>query len=119
MPELLAALQRNESRRSKSFVLPPFQRMKVLPLAGFSGVVSPRIAPSRTLHSRGSPSQPVRSRPLKIDCIPAGSGGAVAGASSANKAQGAERAPNRIKLRIMIFSEKRTKERRHAFQNSV
>ena len=41
MPELLVALQRNDRRSSKSFVTPSFQIRNVLPLAGFSGVVSP------------------------------------------------------------------------------
>src|SRR5262245_15635333 len=87
MPELFVALQRNESRSSKSFGSPPFQIMKVLPLAGFVSVVSPWIPPSFTLHSRGSPSQPVKSLPLNSGCIPLGSGGASLGESIAKAAQ--------------------------------
>src|SRR4051794_27088301 len=63
-PELLAALQRNFSRSSKSPAVPPFQMRKVLPFAGFCAVVSPRMTPSFTDQSRGSPSQPARSLPL-------------------------------------------------------
>ena len=86
MPELLVALQRKESRRSKSPTSPPFQIRKVLPAATFSGVVSPWITPSPTLQRRGSPSQPSRSLPSKSCCMSAGSAGAVeataAGASA-------------------------------------
>lgn len=83
MPELLLALERNESRNSKSFSTPSFQIMNVLPLAGFSAVVSPRNTPSFTLHSLGSPSQPARSLPLNNARISDGSAGAVRGASAA------------------------------------
>ena len=75
MPELLAALQRKESRKSKSFNSPAFQMMNVFPFAFTSGVVSPRIAPSLTDHKRVSPSHPVKSLPLKMDFMPAGSSG--------------------------------------------
>src|SRR5258708_3314519 len=103
MPELLAALLRKESRNSKSLVVPLVQMMNVFPLAGFSAVVSPRITPSFTLHSRGSPSQPVRSLPLKSDCIPGSSGGAV-GASAARTKVGTKTAARTAIFRIMIFS---------------
>lgn len=76
MPELLAALHRNESRSSKFFVSPFFQMRKVLPLAFFSLVVSPRITPSLTAHRFVSPSQPLRSLPLKMEVIPFDSAGA-------------------------------------------
>src|SRR5690242_20239853 len=83
IPELFVALQRNDSRNSKFFVLPSFQMMNVLPLATFSAVVSPCSTPSLTLHNRGSPSHPVRSLPLNSTVMPAVSGGAVAGESAA------------------------------------
>ena len=70
IPELFAAVQRKERRSSKSFVVPSFQIRNVLPWAGFSAVVSPRMAPSLTDQSEGSPSQPVRSLPLKMRVMP-------------------------------------------------
>src|SRR5205085_7015643 len=71
MPELAKPLSLfgrilNEQRSSKSPTVPPVQIRKVLPLAGFSVVVWPVIAPSLTDHSLGLPSQPLRSLPLKM-----------------------------------------------------
>src|SRR5947209_3399262 len=82
--------------------------MKVLPLAGFSAVVSPWMTPSFTLHSRGSPSQPVRSLPLKSDCAPLGSGGVVRGASAASTVRANDDAVNKSNERIMILSPEKT-----------
>src|SRR5690349_16095972 len=64
-PSALFAVSLNEHRNSKSLTSPLVQIRNVLPLAGFSGVVWPVIAPSLTDQSRGSPDQPVRSVPLK------------------------------------------------------
>src|SRR4030042_889462 len=64
MPELPPSM-RNFILRMKFLTLPSRQTQKVLPLAGFSFVVSPWITPSLTDHNRGSPSQPARSLPLK------------------------------------------------------
>src|SRR5437868_4757220 len=50
---------------------------KVLPLVGFSAVVSPRMTPSFADHSRGSPSHSERSLPLKMETMSAGTSGAV------------------------------------------
>src|SRR5438552_320228 len=71
MPEFakllsLFAASLKEQRNSKSLTVPLVQIRNVLPLAGFSGVVWPVIAPSLTDHNRGSPIQPVRSLPLKM-----------------------------------------------------
>jgi hypothetical protein len=74
---------RNESRNSKSASVPSFQIKKVLPLAGFSVVVSPWTMPSRHDHSLVSPSQPVRSMPLNSWTMPAGSEGAAGDGPSA------------------------------------
>src|SRR5436190_5335452 len=99
MPELFAALQRNERRRSKSFVTPSFQMMNVFPFAGLDSVVSPRIAPSLTDHSRGSPSQSARSFPLKSRRM---SGGSAGGAAAANATWNAPTPTTRnIRLRII------------------
>ena len=57
---------RNEVRNSKSDGAPLVQIRIVLLLAGCSAVVWPTIAPSLTDHSRGLPSQPVRSVPLNM-----------------------------------------------------
>src|SRR6187200_1018912 len=95
IPELFVALHRNDRRRSKSFSVPSFQMMNVLPSALFSSVVSPWITPSLTDHRRVSPSQPVRSLPLKIGFMPAGSGGA----SAAGRLQAAESATNNMQQR--------------------
>ena len=63
-------------RSSKSLTVPPFQMMNVLPLAGFSAVVSPRMTPSFTDQSRGSPSQLFSVLPSNRAVMPDGSGGA-------------------------------------------
>src|SRR4051794_8101853 len=106
MPELLVALQRNDRRKSKSLVRPSFQRINVFPAAAFSAVVSPWITPSFTDHSRGSPSQPLRSFPLKMRSIPAGSGGATGNSSAANAFNADEVNTTHIKLRIIVAPEK-------------
>jgi len=61
---------RNFILRMKFFSFPPRQMQKVFPCAGFSLVVRPRMAPSLTDQSRESPSQPVRSLPLKMRTKP-------------------------------------------------
>src|ERR1035437_657407 len=71
MPELAKPLlspgvSLKEQRSSKSLGVPLVQIRNVFPLAGFSAVVWPVMAPSLTDHSLGLPSQPVRSLPLKI-----------------------------------------------------
>src|SRR4051794_8938539 len=79
MPLLFDALQRNDRRSSKSPNDLSLRIRKVLPLAFLSAsLVSPRIAPSLTDQRRGSPSQPVRSLPLKRGVMSFGSGGASA-----------------------------------------
>ena len=65
----------NEQRSSKSLTVPLVQTRNVLPLAGFSAVVWPVMAPSLTDHSLGLPSQPVRSLPLKMRMKPFSPGG--------------------------------------------
>src|SRR5689334_2603909 len=76
MPLLFDALHRNDSRRSKSPKGRSLRMRNVFPLAFLSvSLVSPRIAPSLTDHSRGSPSQPVRSLPLNSRVMSFGSGG--------------------------------------------
>src|SRR6185369_17094538 len=77
MPELANPLSLfgvilNEQRNSKSLTV-PFQMRKVLPEIGFSAVVRPTMAPSRTDQSCVLPSHPVRSLPLKIGLNPASS----------------------------------------------
>src|SRR5688572_18620187 len=101
MPELFVALQRNESRNSKSLTVPPFQMTNVFPIAGFSSVVSPRSTPSFTLHSRVSPSQPVKSRPLNSDRISPVSGGAFCGTSAADSFPTNARAVSNVKKRVI------------------
>src|SRR5688500_353145 len=86
MPELLVLLRRNISRSSKSPAVPPFQTRKVLPLAGFSLVVSPRMTPSLTDQSLGSPSPLVRSLPLNRFSAPCCCEAAACCAGSSAKA---------------------------------
>src|SRR5262245_39412065 len=69
MPALPSRM-RKFSFNTKSRSWPPRQMRKVFCLAGFAAVLSPRMAPSRTDHNRGSPSQPVRSWPLKMATKP-------------------------------------------------
>src|SRR3954468_9925908 len=89
MPELakpaeLFGTSLKEQRSSKSPTVPLVQIRKVLPLAGFSGVVWPVIAPSLTNQSLGWPSQPERFLPLKILSKPASVSAAVRGAAWAS-----------------------------------
>src|SRR5215212_4876147 len=88
MPEL-PFLIRKERRSSKSPTVPPRQMRKVFPLAAFSLVVWPRMTPSWADQSLVSPSQPLRSLPLKIGFISAGSGGASCETFSAARAKDA------------------------------
>src|SRR3954469_17132883 len=60
---LLPPCSLNSSVSLKSLTLPSFQIRNVLFLSGTS-LVLPTIAPSSTLQTRVSPSQPVRSLPL-------------------------------------------------------
>src|SRR4051812_285999 len=101
MPELLEAFIRKASRRSKSFKVPFFQIRKVLPLAAFSLVVSPRRTPSLTLQSRASPSQPVKSLPLKRTLMSLASGGGVRDGSPAKTATERHSAVSRASWRYM------------------
>ena len=79
------------------------QIRKVLPLALFSSVVSPWMTPSLTDQSRGSPSQPVRSLPLKRHFMSSDSGGAH-WESAAIVGMAKERRARRVRVRIMVFS---------------
>src|SRR5439155_11077584 len=63
-PLSLFAASLKEQRSSKSLTVPLVHIRKVFPLAGFSAVVWPVIAPSCTDHSLGLPSQPDKSMPL-------------------------------------------------------
>src|SRR5205085_10019657 len=60
---LLPPSSLNSSVNLKSLTLPSFQIKNVLFFSGTS-LVCPTIAPFSTLHTRASPSQPVRSLPL-------------------------------------------------------
>src|SRR5438046_2666248 len=88
MPELAKPLSffgtiLKEQRNSKSPTVPLVQIRKVFPLIGSSAVVCPVIAPSLTDQSFGFPSQPVRSRPLKIFWKPDSLGCACSAAEAA------------------------------------
>src|SRR4051812_4685420 len=83
MPELPWSIF-TVQRSSKSPTVPPRQIRNVLPLVGFSLVVSPFTTLSLIDQSAGLPSHPVRSLPLKSGFIPSGSAGALCETSSAN-----------------------------------
>src|SRR5438270_5829647 len=78
--------------------------MNVLPIAGFSAVVSPRSRSSFTLHSRGSPSHPLRSLPVNSVCMPLGSAGAVRAASAARTLQESPSTASQAYVRIIFIS---------------
>src|SRR5581483_10114792 len=102
MPEL-PLLRRNVKRSSKSPRVPPFHIRKVLPLVGFSLVVSPRTTPSLNDQRFVLPSQPSRSL-VNSGFMPSGSGGAVGLTGSAATAPDrvAARSANvQISVRIM------------------
>ena len=104
MPELFETLQRNESRSSKSFSQPSFQIRNVFPFALTASVVSPWMTPSFTDQSRESPSQPVRSFPLKIAFISSDSAGAlIASAAKAGIVRRVESA--KASERVIVVSE--------------
>src|SRR6266487_2652530 len=81
-PKLLGLLATilYDSRSSKSlttrFFSPSFAMRKLFPLAGFSFVVLPVMAPSSTDQWSGRPAQPVRSFPLNKLLKPASSSAA-------------------------------------------
>src|ERR1039458_1117723 len=82
----------NEQRSSKSLGVPFVQIRNVFPLAGFSAVVWPVMAPSLTDHSFGLPSQPVRSLPLKILAKP-GSAGRSSSKVNSPRSVGSDNSP--------------------------
>ena len=99
MPELFVLLQRYDSSSSKSFRCRPRAMRKVLPLAGSSSVVSPWITPSRTFHSPGSPSQPVRLVPLNSVRHPAAGSALVNSTPTATVEQRQQRLATRMAVK--------------------
>ena len=71
---------RYRSVSSKSSTVPCLQTRNVLPFVGFSAVVSPTIAPSRTDQKSGFPCHPSSDVPSKIGTNPASSASADAAA---------------------------------------
>src|SRR5688572_25554493 len=68
MPELLSPTMRIVTRSSKSLAVPFHIRNEFV--AGRPTSLVPTMTPSATVHSPGSPSQPVRSLPLKSGTKP-------------------------------------------------
>src|SRR5436305_15330962 len=108
-PELPPCM-RNLNLIMKSSTVPSRQIKNVFVLIVFSGVVCPTIAPSCTDQSRGSPSQPFRSLPLKIGLKPS-----VESAPSAKLTQAAPTSSDKNKRRIIFILVQSSDAQANAF----